>query len=146
MIFQFTFPCTETEILAFEKEVVDILSRIVGSSSDAMMLLHEFHFCIHESILNILQHTYKWNVNQKLEVKISVTEEGKNQVCEVTIRDFGPPVPQKLTPPASVDKFQIRKRGLYMMSKILDNFSLTPLADGNITYLKKVFTENSTQD
>ncbi|QJR22773.1 hypothetical protein BREVNS_2023 [Brevinematales bacterium NS] len=139
MIFQFTVQCTESEILAFEKEVMDILSRVLGSSSDALMRIHEFHFCIHESILNILQHTYKWDMSQKLEIRLQITEEGEKRICEVTIRDFGPPVPKKLVPPDSVDRFQMRKRGLYMMSKILDEFSLTPQSDGNVTYLKKIF-------
>jgi len=139
MIFQFSVQCTESDILAFEKEVMDILSRAIGDSPDALMQIHEFHFCIHESILNILQHTYKWDMSRKLEIRFQITDEKEKRICEVTIRDFGPPVPKKLVPPDSVDTFQMRKRGLYMMSKILDDFSLTPQGDGNITYLKKAF-------
>ncbi len=141
MIFQFCVACTESEILAFEKEVMDVLGRVVGSTPDGMMQIHEFHFCIHEAILNILQHTYKWDMNQKRSERLALTEEKEGWICEVNIRDFGPPIPKKITPPPTVDKFQMRKRGLYMMSKILDEFSLTPLEDGNLTYLKKKFTE-----
>jgi|GEM_PF-1499083 len=140
MIFQFSLGCSESEILSFEKEVMDILSRVLGNSSEAIMEIHEFHFCIHESIMNILQHTYKWDMTKSLEIRFVITEEDDKRVCEVSIKDFGPPVPRKLVPPPSVDQFQMRKRGLYMMSKILDEFSLTPQEDGNITYLKKIFT------
>lgn len=146
MIFQFTVRCTESEILAFEKEVMDILSRVLGDSSDMLMLIHEFHFCIHESILNILQHTYKWDMSKKLDIRLQIVEEGDKRICEVIIHDFGPPVPKKLVPPHAVDRFQMRKRGLYMMSKILDEFSLTPQADGNLTYLKKVFFDGGVGD
>jgi len=139
MIFKFTISGKEEEIVEFEKELLDILLRIVG---DEEMVAHEIHFCVHEAILNILQHTYKWNVNLPIDIRIDVTEDAKsNKILKISIKDLGPPIENPIIPPKQIEKFQLRKRGLYMISKIMDDFSIEPLGkNGNITNMKKVLT------
>ena len=33
------------------------------------MLAHEIHFCVHEAILNVIQHTYRWDLDQPLDIR-----------------------------------------------------------------------------
>jgi anti-sigma regulatory factor (Ser/Thr protein kinase) len=137
MIFNFRISGEEAQIVEFEKELLDILNRVMGNED---MIAHEVHFCIHEAILNIIQHTYKWNLSLPLEVKINIigSKEKDNRKLEVTIKDSGPTINNPLVPPESLDKFQIRKRGLYMISKIMDEFRVDPLEGaGNITFMSK---------
>lgn len=137
MIFKFSITGKEEQVVEFEKELLDILMRLVG---DDEMLAHEVHFCVHEAILNILQHTYKWNLDHPLDIRLDISEpEGGDRVLEISIRDVGPAIEAPVIPPEKVDKFQLRKRGLYMISKIMDEFALEALGKtGNVTYMKKV--------
>jgi anti-sigma regulatory factor (Ser/Thr protein kinase) len=140
MIFNFTISGKENRIVEFEKELLEILKRLVDNHD---MIAHEIHFCIHEAILNIIQHTYKWNLNLPIEIKLNVTGsmEKQNKVLEIRIKDNGPAIDKELIPPTKIDKFQMRKRGLYMIGKIMDEFHVEPIAkNGNITYMKKHLT------
>jgi anti-sigma regulatory factor (Ser/Thr protein kinase) len=137
MIFKFTISGKEEEVVEFEKELIDILLRIVGDND---LAAHEIHFCVHEAILNVIQHTYKWDLSQPLEIRIDVLDvNGNKQILEIFIKDFGKPIDMQLKPPEHVRQFQLRKRGLYMISKIMDEFYIEPQEKtGNITYMKKV--------
>jgi anti-sigma regulatory factor (Ser/Thr protein kinase) len=137
MIFKFTISGKEEQVVEFEKELLDILLRLTG---DQEMIAHEVHFCVHEAILNIIQHTYKWDLDHPLDIRLDVTEtDGTDRVLEIAIRDYGPPIEGPIIPPKRVDKFQLRKRGLYMISKIMDSYSIESVAkNGNVTYMKKI--------
>jgi serine/threonine-protein kinase RsbW len=137
MVFKFTITGKEEQVVAFEKEMLDILLRIVDNEE---MVAHEIHFCIHEAILNVIQHTYKWNLNKPLEIRLDITDlDDTKKVLEVFIKDFGASIAKPINPPRKIDQFQLRKRGLYMISKIMDEFHIEPQAKkGNITYMKKV--------
>jgi serine/threonine-protein kinase RsbW len=137
MVFKFTITGKEDQVVAFEKEMLDILLRIVDNEE---MVAHEIHFCIHEAILNVIQHTYKWNLNKTLEIRLDINElDDSKQVLEVYIKDSGPEIPKPIKPPKQIDQFQLRKRGLYMISKIMDEFRIEPQGKkGNITYMKKI--------
>lgn len=143
MIFNFRISGKEEQIVAFEKELLDILLRVVENGD---MLAHEIHFCIHEAILNIIQHTYKWNLELPIEIRLDISggEKSENRTLEIRIKDTGPAIQKQLEPPDKLDKFQMRKRGLYMISKIMDEFSIEPQGStGNVTYMKKTLTQNS---
>lgn len=145
MILNYRIFGREDSIVEFERELLDILIRLVGKEE---MTAHEIHFCIHEAILNILQHTYKWNLNQPIEVKIVVTgsDETHDKTLEISIKDLGPAIDSPLIPPSKIDKFQMRKRGLYMISKIMDEFHIKPVEkNGNITFMKKLLSPTQDQ-
>lgn len=135
MIFKFAITGKETDVVDFEKKLIDIFIRFLGNSTIA----HEIHFCVHEAILNIVQHTYKWDLKLGMVIKVRITYQHSEEIqIEIIIRDYGPPIQQKITPPKSVETFQLRKRGLYMIQKIMDDFSIRPKEkNGNMTYLKK---------
>ncbi len=137
MIFKFTISGKEEEVVQFEKELLDILIKIAGREG---MTAHEIHFCVHEAILNVIQHTYKWNLDQPIEIRIDVTKvDSSQQILEIFIKDFGPPIDKPITPPKHIGQFQLRKRGLYMISKIMDEFIVEPQEKGgNVTYMKKI--------
>ncbi len=137
MIFKFTISGKEEEVVEFEKELIDILLRIL---SDNEILAHEIHFCVHEAIFNVIQHTYKWNISLPLEIKININETDKSsRNLEIFIRDYGSPVSMTIIPPKQIEQFQLRKRGIYMISKIMDEFYIEPQdKTGNITYMKKI--------
>ena len=136
MIFKFTISGKEEEVVGFEKELIDILLRIVG---DNELIAHEIHFCIHEAVLNVIQHTYKWDLNQPLEIRIDVLDINNSKQVEIFIKDFGKPIERHIKPPDQIRQFQLRKRGLYMISKMMDEFYIEPQEKtGNITYMKKV--------
>lgn len=143
VIFNFRVSGNEEQVVEFEKELLDILNRIFG---DEDMVAHEIHFCTHEAILNIIQHTYKWDLDKAIEVKMTLSDldsEG-NRVLEIKIKDSGPSLEKEIIPPESIDKFQMRKRGLYMISKIMDEFYIKPLENsGNLTYMKKLITRDA---
>ena len=137
MIFNFTVSGTEEQIVQFERELLEILTRITG---DQDMVAHEIHFCIHEAILNILQHSYCWKKDLPIDVKLIVSgsDESKDKVLEIQIKDTGPAIQKPLEPPEKIDRFQMRKRGIYMISKIMDEFTVRyDGKSGNITYMKK---------
>ena len=138
MIFNFTISGKEDQIIEFEKELLEILVRLVD---DQEMEAHEIHFCIHEAIMNILQHSYKWDLELPIEVRLDITgnKDTEFRVLEIRIKDVGPSITKPLIPPKNVDKFQMRKRGLYMISKIMDEFNIIPQKKlGNVTYMKKI--------
>lgn len=137
MIFKFHITSKENDVLQFEKELLDILLRLAG---DKEMIAHEIHFCVHEAILNIIQHTYKWDLDNPLDIQITISEiDPEAKHIEVSIRDNGPPIKDMIIPPQTIEKFQLRRRGLYMISKIMDSFSVEPLSKtGNITHMKKI--------
>ncbi len=137
MIFNFKVSGTEDEIVQFERELLEILTRI---TCDQDMVAHEIHFCIHEAILNILQHSYHWKRDIPINIKLIVSgsDEKKDKILEIQIKDNGPAIKQPLEPPEKIDRFQMRKRGIYMISKIMDEFSINyDGKSGNITYMKK---------
>ena len=137
MIFNFTVSGKEEQIMEFEKELLDILIRIVENNE---MLAHEIHFCIHEVILNIIQHSYNWDLEIPIEVKLNVSgsHETQNKVLDIQIKDSGPAIEKPIVPPSKIEKFQMRHRGLYMISKIMDEFSMEALGkNGNLTKMKK---------
>jgi serine/threonine-protein kinase RsbW len=142
MIFKFTISGKEEQVVEFEKELLDILLRIVG---DDEMIAHEIHFCVHEAILNVIQHTYKWNLELPLDIRIDVAKAVKQkQVLEISIKDYGPAIEKPITPPKQIEQFQLRKRGLYMISKIMDEFTIEPQdKSGNLTYMKKILSPKS---
>lgn len=143
MIFNFRITGKEDQIVQFEKELLDILLRLVENGD---MLAHEIHFCIHESILNILQHSYKWNLELPIEIRLDISggPDPSSRTLEIRIKDNGPAIEKVLEPPDKLDKFQMRKRGLYMISKIMDEFNIKPQGTtGNVTYMKKTLTQNS---
>lgn len=138
MIFNFTISGKEDQIVEFEKELLEILIRLVD---DQEMEAHEIHFCIHEAIMNILQHSYKWNLDMPIEVRLDITgnKDTDFRILEIKIKDIGPVITKTIVPPKNVDKFQMRQRGLYMISKIMDEFYIKPQKKtGNITFMKKV--------
>lgn len=137
VIFNFTISGKEDQIVEFEKELIDILKRLVDDQDN---IAHEIHFCIHEAILNIIQHTYKWNLELPIDIKLTVRGNGSERpkILEIRIKDVGPSIAGELKPPETIDKFQMRKRGLYMISKIMDEFKIGPKGkNGNVTYMKK---------
>lgn len=144
MIFKFKITGKEEEVVEFEKQLLELLLRIV---EDQDMVAHEIHFCVHEAILNIIQHTYKWNLDLPIDIRIDVNEEGKStKVLKITIKDVGPAIDAPIVPPKQVEKFQLRKRGLYMISKIMDDFSIEPVnKNGNVTNMKKIITFNNNE-
>lgn len=145
MILNYRIFGREDSIVEFERELLDMLIRLVGKEE---MVAHEIHFCIHEAILNILQHTYKWDLNLPIEVRmvVSGSDETHDKTLEISIKDIGPSIGEPLIPPAKVDKFQMRKRGLYMISKIMDEFHIKPVdKNGNITFMKKVLSHTDDQ-
>lgn len=136
MIFQFSITGRENDITNFERELLEILLRILKNQE---MIAHDIHFCVHEAILNIVQHTYKWDLSQILEIKVHSTDTEEKTIIEFYIRDYGDPVKYSIVPPSKISRFQLRKRGLYMISKIMDEFRLEPLEKiGNLTYMKKI--------
>ena len=142
MIFKFTISGKEEQVVEFEKELLDILLRMVGEKE---MIAHEIHFCVHEAILNIIQHTYKWNLDKPLEIRLDTFENSDfDKTLQISIKDIGPAIETQIIPPKSVEKFQLRKRGLYMISKIMDDFSIEPQGkNGNITTMKKILTHKN---
>lgn len=135
MIFKFRISGKENEIVEFEKEFLDILRRVVGNTE---MNAYEIHFCVHEAILNVLQHTYHWDNEPPIDVRLDITDEEDNKLLEISIRDFGAPIEKKLTPPKKIEQFQLRQRGLYMIGKIMDEVRVEPQEkQGNVTYMKK---------
>ncbi len=142
MIFKFTISGKEEQVVEFEKELLDILLRVVGDND---MIAHEIHFCVHEAILNVIQHTYKWNLDLPLDIRIDVSKAVKGkQTLEISIKDNGPAIEKPIIPPKQIEQFQLRKRGLYMISKIMDEFTIEPQEKtGNITYMKKILSTKS---
>jgi anti-sigma regulatory factor (Ser/Thr protein kinase) len=141
MIFEFTLSGREEEIVRFEKELLDILQRIAGREE---MTAYEIHFCVHEAILNVIQHTYKWDLKQSIDVCIDVKRVNAiKQKIEIFIRDYGPKLGKPIIPPKQIGQFQLRKRGLYMISKIMDECVIKPQGKGgNLTYMKKLLSTN----
>lgn len=137
MILKFTITGEESQVINFEKDLLEILNRFMA---DQATVSHEILFCVHEAILNIIQHTYHWDLTQPIIIQITLTDSDKlNRVFEISLKDTGKPVDKELTPPVQINPFQLRQRGLYMISKIMDEFSLSPQKEkGNITYMKKV--------
>jgi len=137
MIFKFTISGREDQIVQFEKKLLDILNK-TGRMDEVTS--HEIHFCVHEAILNIIQHTYKWDLDKLIEIRVDITDEEEKQIFEVWIRDFGESIDKPIFPPRKVGQFQLRKRGVYMISKIMDEFYVKPHHEiGNVTYMKKIF-------
>ena len=137
MIFKFKITGKDEEVVEFEKKLIDILLKTIN---DNELTAHEIRFCVHEAVLNVIQHTYKWDLSQSIEIKIDVLDIKDNkQIIEIFIKDFGKPVNTDIRPPDHIKQFQLRKRGLYMISKIMDEFYIEPQEKtGNITYMKKV--------
>jgi anti-sigma regulatory factor (Ser/Thr protein kinase) len=80
-----------------------------------------------------------------LDIRIDVSRPVKQkQTLEITIKDNGPAIEKPITPPKQIEQFQLRKRGLYMISKIMDEFYIEPQdKNGNITYMKKILSAKS---
>ena len=137
MIFKFVITGREEQVIGFEKELLDVLLRVVG---DNEMLAHEIHFCVHEAILNVIQHTYRWDLDQPLDIQVNINETSENsRVLEIIIKDSGKPIDKPIAPPRQIDQFQLRKRGLYMIGKIMDDFQVKPMGKtGNMAYMKKI--------
>jgi anti-sigma regulatory factor (Ser/Thr protein kinase) len=137
MNYKFTISGKEEEVVQFEKELLDILQKITGNEG---MLAYEIHFCVHEAILNVIQHTYKWDLEQPIDIIIGVTKvDNSSQELEISIKDYGPKIEKPIIPPKQIGQFQLRKRGLYMISKIMDECVIEPQSKiGNLTYMKKL--------
>ncbi|MGC8765967.1 MAG: ATP-binding protein [Brevinematia bacterium] len=126
----------EEKIIAFEKELLAILEKTFSQND---LTSHEIHFCVHEAILNIIQHTYKWDTSLPIDIQINITEEEEKKIVEIYIKDTGKPIKKEIHPPHSIKSFQMRQRGLYMISKIMDDFYIKPVnKSGNLSYMKKI--------
>ncbi|MGA2143093.1 MAG: ATP-binding protein [Brevinematales bacterium] len=109
------------------------------------MIAYEIHFCVHEAILNVIQHTYKWDLTQPIDIRIDVTGINEaSQELEISIKDYGRKLEKEISPPSRIGQFQLRKRGLYMISKIMDECVIKPLEKGgNLTYMKKLLNNEN---
>jgi anti-sigma regulatory factor (Ser/Thr protein kinase) len=137
MIFKFLINGDEEKIISFEKELLALLEKSLMRND---IIPNEIHFCVHEAILNIIQHTYKWDFSLPIDIQIVITDtENNKKVIEIFIKDVGKPIKKELHPPKSLRPFQMRQRGLYMIAKIMDEFFIKPLDDksGNLTYMRK---------
>ncbi len=140
MIFKFMINGSTEQIVNFEKDLLAILEKTFSHN----IVCHEIHFCVHEAILNIIQHTYKWDTNLPIDIQIDIEEDEEKKIIEIFIKDFGKPIRKEIHPPKTIKAFQMRQRGLYMISKIMDDFYIKPLKkSGNLSYMKKViYNEN----
>lgn len=136
MIFKFLINGSADQIINFEKELLAILDKAFPEDK---MISHEIHFCVHEAILNIIQHTYKWDTSLPMDIQLEIEEDNEKKVIEVLIKDFGKPIRKEIHPPKNIKSFQMRQRGLYMISKIMDDFYIKPInKSGNLSYMKKI--------
>jgi anti-sigma regulatory factor (Ser/Thr protein kinase) len=137
MIFKFTITGRDEEVVQFEKELLDILQKITGNQG---MLAYEIHFCVHEAILNVIQHTYKWDLERPIDIRIDAKRvNASTQELEISIKDYGNKIDKEINPPSQINLFQLRKRGLYMIGKIMDECVIKPQKKGgNITYMNKL--------
>lgn len=136
LIFKFLITGEIEKIISFEKELLAILEK---SFSQNDITGHEIHFCVHEAILNVIQHTYKWNTSFPIDIQLNISEEDDKKIVEIYIKDSGKPIRKEIHPPKFLKSFQWRKRGLYMISKIMDDFYIKPVnKSGNLTYMKKI--------
>ena len=87
-----------------------------------------------------------------VEVSINIHEniEDNTKDLEVIIRDHGKPISKPIfatSKSEKIDKFQLRERGIYMISKIMDEFYVKPdKKKGNITFMKKHYLMDEEAD
>ncbi len=140
MIFNFSIFGSESDIVKFEQKSMKILLRILEKNE---LLASEIHFCMHEAILNVIQHAHLWDSSKPIEIRIFLNDTETEKQIEISITDQGPKISQLIQIPDHIEKFQLRKRGLYMISQIMDEFSISPSEKtGNITKMKKVIPLN----
>jgi anti-sigma regulatory factor (Ser/Thr protein kinase) len=139
MILNYRIFGREDSIVEFERELLDILIRLVGKEE---MTAHEIHFCIHEAILNILQHTYKWNLNQPIEVKIVVSgsDETNDKTLEISIKDLGPAIDSPLIRPEDRQIPDEKTRLIHDQQDYGRVLYQTRRRNGNVTYMKKLLS------
>jgi len=144
MIFNFSFFGTENEVVQFEQNLMKILLRLF---KDDEMLANEVHFCVHEAVLNIMQHSYYWDSSKPIDVRLAINEGEAESEIEIQIIDQGTPIEKVLQIPGQIETFQMRKRGLYMIGQIMDFFSVSPAEKkGNVTKMRKIICSQPDKD
>lgn len=102
-------------------------------SSDSLIV--DMEIVLGEILANVIKHTYKNDETKRIIVSYAL----KNNIFHMLVRDFGPPVdPNKLKPmPPDLENPREGGYGLYIISRVTDEFRVRPLRNGNLTVAKK---------
>ena len=105
----------------------------IHESSESLIV--DMEIVLGEILANVIKHTYKNDETKRIIVSYTL----KDEVFHVLVRDFGPPVdPARLKPtPPDLENPREGGYGLYIISRVTDEFRVRPLRNGNLTVVKK---------
>lgn len=93
-----------------------------------------FELALNEAIANVIEHTYNFEENHRINVEFSIDEE---RVFCITVRDFGKKVdPQKIQP-RDLEDYRDGGLGVFIIQKVFGNMRWDDVPEGNLLYLYK---------
>ena len=96
-------------------------------------VLYDLELVVAEALINIIKHTYKFDISQL----ISYTIEVKNNSVEIKIQDFGPKVDQKNLKPRELTKPREGGLGLHLIRTLVDNWEYRDVCKGNLLLMRR---------
>ncbi len=116
------------------EEEISVFLKSNGVPEDDLYYLK---LSVHEAILNILEHSYRWDPSKEVDVIVSIN----GGMIEVRIRDYGPPVPEEVKNFVNPDRSYVGGLGMKFMRTFLSDIYYEDVDEGNELVMKKLLSE-----
>ncbi len=136
-LFVFTFSSKIDNIRVIRSSLKTFLK--LKKVSDAEIF--DTELAINEALANVIEHTYKFTVDEIIIVKLFWNDE--NRECIFEIQDKGKPIDVNKIGSRDLDDLKDHGLGVYLMKNIMNEIEYRPIKNGNILYMKKQFSDVS---
>ena len=132
-VFKKQIKSTLEDLRILEEEFAVFLKENGVSDDD----IYYLKLSMHEAILNILEHSYRWDPSKVVDVSISIN----GGMVEIDITDYGPPVPEDVKNFSNPRKSYIGGLGMKFMRTFLSDIYYEDIEKGNKLVMKKLLSE-----
>jgi serine/threonine-protein kinase RsbW len=133
--FIFTFNSRIDNIRVMRASLKTFLKLKKISDSD----IFDTELAVNESLANVIEHTYKYNDEEIIILKLFWNSE--ERTCVFEIQDKGKPIDKSKIKSRELDDLQDHGLGIYLIQNIMDEVEFKAIKNGNILYMKKKYAE-----
>jgi serine/threonine-protein kinase RsbW len=101
--------------------------------------IFDTELAVNESLANVIEHTYKYNDEEIIILKLFWNSE--ERTCVFEIQDKGKPIDKSKIKSRELDDLQDHGLGIYLIQNIMDEVEFKAIKNGNILYMKKKYAE-----
>jgi len=132
-------------VFTFSSKIDNI--RVIRSSLRTFLKLKKVsdaeifdtELAINEALANVIEHTYKFITEEIIILKLLWEDETRE--CIFEIQDQGEPIDVNKIGSRDLDDLKDHGLGVYLMKNIMSEIEFRPIQNGNILYMKKIFSD-----